>query len=170
MSFYGTEAAADAYHTERGNSAWDAFTSPQQEAALTRASDYLDRFFVQRLSTGSWVVMWSGEKTDPAQAREWPRDSATYYGTAVTDGTTPTAIEHATYEAALREATTPGSLMPDFTPGNVIQETVGPLTVKYSDKEQSTERPPNMPVLPVVERLVAGYLVPRAVLPAVRVV
>ena len=174
MSFYGTVAEADTYHDDRGNATWEALDTEEKEAALTRASDYLDRFYVEKLASGRWVTMWCGVKTVSTQARAWPRDNATHYGEAVTDGTTPEAIEHAAYEAALREAATPGSLLPDFTAtsqGAVTQETVGPITVKYAENDvMRGNRPPNMPVIPVIDGIVAGYLCPRADLPGVMVV
>lgn len=172
---YGDITAADDYHTARGNTDWGADTAAQT-IALQRASDYIDLMFRVRLSSGRWVSQFIGEKATPGQVPEWPRDEVTdYEGTEISGPVTPTEIEYATYEAALRELVTPGSLMPDYDPtatsGSVTQETVGPITVKYADLTQNMEgyenRPPNMPVIPVVERLVAPYLKATATLSGV---
>lgn len=179
MSFYGTVLEADAYHAARGNAAWALLSNDEKEQALTRASDYLDRFYVQKLPSGRYHPLWCGVRTSSSQARAWPRDNATFYGEPVTNGTTPTAIEHGAYEAALREAEVPDSLLPDFTPstdqGPVTQETVGPLTVKYADNSKIMDmcngcRPPNMPIIPAIDGIVAGYLCPSYDYPGVRVV
>lgn len=180
MSFYGTVGEADAYHSMRGNDSWSALSTPAKEAALVRAADYIDRFFVEKLASGRYSSLWCGKQVTTTQPRAFPRDGVTFYGEAVGDNITPTAIEEASYEAALREASTPGSLLPDYTEnttsGAVVQETVGPLTIKYSDMSKERRdhlwggRPPNMPVIPTIDGMVAGYLCRRLEGPAVRVV
>lgn len=60
-------AAADAYFVDRyGSAAWDALTDPDKESALLSAMPMLEGY-----------CTWSGEKTDDAQALEFPRDGDT---------------------------------------------------------------------------------------------
>lgn len=163
---YGTLSDANDYHSTRGNAAWTG-ADPDKTAALERATDYIDKMFRVRLTSGRWASQFVGDKSTPGDINEWPRDDVVDYdGVERTDGDIPLEIEYATYEAALRELASPGSLMPDFTltseQGPVTQETVGPVTVKYADLTQNMEgyesRPPNMPVIPAVERWVAPLL------------
>lgn len=98
MSFYGTVADADTYHTARGNSVWAVKATEDKEAALTTASDYVDSF----------KAGFPGKKTaGRSQVREWPRigtngdpvvDSA---GEEIADDEVPSEVEFATYEGAL---------------------------------------------------------------------
>lgn len=171
MDYYGDLTDAGVYHAARGNSAWAAYTSEQQEAALVRGSDYVDGRYRTRLKSGRWVSLFSGVKTDGrSQAREWPRSGATdYEGNEIADDVVPVEVEYAAYESALREAATPGSLSPDFTPSTqVTQETVGPITVKYADGGDSET--PNRPVIPAIDEIIAPVLVARYALPGIRVV
>lgn len=129
MSYYGTTTDALTYHAERGNAAWAAATTANQEIALQRASDYLDN---------NWRGLFQGYKTGGrAQAREWPRD-----GVLVMDGakqveldenTVPVEIEYATYEAALRELAAPGYFNPDVIPGKSKKSVSvsGAVSVEY---------------------------------------
>jgi hypothetical protein len=68
--------------------AWGAATSDNRKKALVTASDWIDR------AVGS---LFSGTKTVDSQPREFPRDGASYCGTAVPDGTTPDALAFATF-------------------------------------------------------------------------
>ncbi len=177
MAYYGTLTDAGVYHDARGNSAWTGYTPAQQEAALTRGSDYVDQRYREHLKSGRWVSMFSGTKTGGrSQDREWPRDDATdYEGLAITDGTTPTEVEKATYEAALREAASPGSLSPDYTmTEQVTKEKVGPIEVQYSDTAKMSMpkgvETPNRPIIPEIDEIIAPVLVARYDYPAVRVV
>lgn len=153
---YGTQAGADAYHAARGNDAWAALDDPQKAVALTRGTDYVDQRYRVQLKTGRWVSVFCGSKTDPEQFREFPRDGS---------DTVPEGIEYAAYEAALREAVSKGSLMPDYVAtgqkGPVTEETVGPVSVKYANimgKMEEYCMPPNLPVIPQIDTLVAPYI------------
>ena len=145
--FYGTVVEATAYHTSRGNTGWVDSPTSTAEAALIRASVWLDGVYGQR---------WPGSKVDGDQYLAWPRTNADdYEGFAIASTVTPRAVQHATYEAALRELVSPGSLSPDFTPSQgVKQETVGPLTVVYRDGVAYEFRP----IASVVDDLLAPLI------------
>lgn len=107
--FYGTVAAADTYHTERGNTGWIG-TNAVKEAALLIASEWLDEVYGE---------MFTGYPTDKAsQERAWPRREAhDVYGDYFAIDAIPVQMERATYEIALRQIVSPGSLFKDWTPG-----------------------------------------------------
>jgi hypothetical protein len=108
-AFYGSIAAADAYHTERGNASWSGDDATKQ-AALIIASEWLDDQFGDAFT---------GYPTDKAsQERAWPRREAhDVYGVFFAIDAIPSQIERATYEIALRQIVSPGSLFKDWTPG-----------------------------------------------------
>lgn len=60
---FASVADADAYHVARLTAAWaDELTAAQKEAALIRASDWLNR-----------KVAWAGHKATRTQRMAWPR-------------------------------------------------------------------------------------------------
>lgn len=98
---YATVAEADAYHRARRNLAWTQAASVDREAALVRATDYIDR---------RWSARFIGRRLTVAQALEWPRDFAyDEFGGAITG--VPTLLKNACAEYALRALT--ASLAPD---------------------------------------------------------
>ncbi len=123
--FYGTVAAADAYHTERGNTGWTG-TDATKEAALLIASEWLDDHYSE---------MFAGYPTDKAsQERSWPRREAyDIYGDYFAIDAIPVQMERATYEIALRQIVSPGSLFKDWTPGQekLSVAVVGAVSVTY---------------------------------------
>tara|TARA_R100000687_G_scaffold83707_1_gene89656 strand:+ start:18529 stop:19062 length:534 start_codon:yes stop_codon:yes gene_type:complete len=177
MIYYGTLTDAAVYHDARGNSAWSGYTAEQQEAALTRGSDYLDQRYRERLKSGKWVSMFSGSRTDGrSQENEWPRTGATdYEGNEIGSSEVPVEVKNAAYEAALREAATPGSLSPDFTmTEQVTKEKVGPIEVQYADTTKAMMpkgvETPNRPIISEIDEIIAPVLVARYDYPGVRVV
>lgn len=171
--FYGTLAGADSYHADRGNAAWTGIDTVKQ-SALVRASAYIDGRYRLRWPSGRWVSQFSGTKAGGrAQMLEWPRNGATDYEDQLIPGdSVPIEVEQATYEAALRELVAPGSLSPDYSPSALVKsETVGPLKTDYAVAEASTgDSPPNRPVIPAVDEILAPVLTARAYAPGVLVV
>lgn len=157
--FYGTVAAADAYHAARANSAW-AGTEQAKQAALIRASAYIDGKYQQQNSCGRWESMFSGVKTGGrTQELQWPRTGATdNEGAAIPSTEVPAEIERATYEAALREIVAPGSLSPDYVASEAIKrQKVDVLEIEYQAAADSGAVP-TRPVITVVDELVAPLL------------
>lgn len=154
--FYSTVAEADAYHEARGNTAW---AGTAKEAALLRASVYIDSLGLQQLPSGTWVSRFPGVKTGSrAQVREWPRTGAVdYEGTPIPAGEVPIEVRQATYEAALRELTEPGSLNPDYVPASLVKrDKAGPWEEEYFAPAEGTN--PNQPILSIVLALLAPVL------------
>lgn len=154
--FYGTVAAADIYHTARGNTAW-AGSPDDKTAALLRASAYVDSFG----NGPAAFTLWPGVKTaGRLQLRAWPRTGAfDIDGAAIDADTVPVEVEHATYEAALREIVAPGSLTPDYTPGSQVKrEKVDVLEVEYMTAADTGNGNPVRPVVDTVRDLLAPLL------------
>jgi hypothetical protein len=126
-----------AYHAAMGNTAWAASTDAAREIALRRAAQYLDTEYRYR-----------GTRYNATQALEWPR-------VEYEDGIRPeawpvAAVEQAACEAALRALT--NTLRSDVSMDQITEETVGPITIKYSSKSGQTR-------YPVVGSLLRRYVI-----------
>lgn len=106
---YVALAFADDYHARFANAAWAAADESTREAALRRATQYIDTRFRFR-----------GNPLTETQALAWPRDVAPW---------PVRAVQAATCEAALRALAEP--LYTDADAAPVVQETVGPISVTY---------------------------------------
>jgi len=170
--FYGTVAAADAYHAARANAAWTGDDVAKQ-AALLRASVYIDGRYRKLLASGVWQSLFPGVKTEGrGQAREWPRTGAEdYEGHAIPPDQVPVEVEQATYEAALRELVEPGSLSPDFVAASTVKrQKVGPIEEEFSVAAGADGAASVRPVISIIDEMIAPVLVARYTLPAVFVV
>jgi hypothetical protein len=120
-----TLSDANAYFTSRGVTTWLG-SDAVKTAALVRGQDYIAGVYNPR-----WTVAFDNDDA-------------------------PVAVQYAIFEAALREVVQPGSTAPDYVPaGQVTSETVGPISVTYSDKQGSDA---NAPVFPRIEALLAGLV------------
>jgi hypothetical protein len=122
---YVSVANADAYHSNFGNTTWTG-ADPLKEAALRRATRYIDGFY---------RLQWKGYRRMSTQALEWPRvevyDPSGWY---VASDAVPVVVKQATCEAALRELVLPGALNPDLERGGAIKaESVDVISVVYAD-------------------------------------
>lgn len=106
---YVALAFADDYHARFGNAAWAAADESTREAALRRATQYIDARYA-----------FAGAPLTTTQALAWPRDVTQW---------PVRAVQTATCEAALRAID--GALYTDAGDAPVTEETVGPITVKY---------------------------------------
>lgn len=170
--FYGTVAAADAYHAARANAAWTGDDVAKQ-AALIRASVYIDGRYRKLLASGVWQSLFPGVKTEGrGQAREWPRTGAEdYEGHSIQSDQVPVEVEQATYEAAMRELVEPGSLSPDFVAASTVKrQKVGPIEEEFSVAAGADGAASVRPVISIIDEMIAPVLVARYTLPAVFVV
>lgn len=168
--FYGTVAAADAYHAARGNTAWTGDDMAKQ-AALARASAYIDGLGTQLPSTGCALSFPGRKAGGRGQALQWPRVGAEDRdGYPIDAESVPGEIEQAVYEGALRELAKPGSLNPDYIASKAVKRAkVGPLETEFFGPE-ATEGQPNKPVVGIINDILAPIMVLRCPLPAVVVV
>lgn len=111
---------ADLYHDARGNDRWKEASIANREAAIIKATDYLD-----------FAYDWEGVRSSATQSLEWPRAGVVSADHMIVPGDSiPAAIERACAELALRALD--GDLMGDESRGGAVtEETVGPITVKY---------------------------------------
>jgi len=129
-------ADANDYHTAMNNTGWTG-TDAVKEAALRRATQYIDTRYIYR-----------GERINLDQALEWPRAFYERDGRAET-WPVPN-LTAACCEAALRALT--DTLTADVSTDQVIEETVGPITVRYASKSGQTR-------IPVVDDLLRKYVI-----------
>lgn len=98
-------------------------------AMLILATDFLESFACE----------YAGRKVSPSQSLQWPRQEAYLFGDceAWPSDTIPKNLKQA--QAAAVIAVSQGlSLLPNIGPQDfVIEETVGPITTKYSDPVKS---------------------------------
>lgn len=120
---YVSVSDADAYHAARGNTAWVDGGADVKEAALVRATDYID---------GDNGPRWPGIRATAAQALDWPRLEAYDRDGYLQEGL-PEAVIRATCEAAFVEFQSAGALTEELERGGaVIREKVGPIETEYS--------------------------------------
>ena len=114
-----------------------------QEYATARGYIISGNAIVQLQLALDWLELqpFKGEKTDPLQELEWPRDGNTEI---------PDKIVQAQLEAAL-VYNAGGNLMASIGK-NVIEKTVGPLTTKYA------ESGPQSIMYPKLSMLLRGYV------------
>lgn len=119
-------ATATTYHAERGNVAWAALTTTQQEQALRKATDYMERVYKSQ---------WQGVRSYYAQALDWPRLGVMANGYYVLANIVPIPIQRACAELALKASN--GELLID-TGQQKLSSKVGDIEVTY-DKYSSRQ-------------------------------
>ena len=118
---YISTADADTYHSARGNSDWAAADIADKEAALVKASEYLD---------GKYGKRWIGIRYSSTQALDWPRDGA-YDERGVSIDGVPSKLTAAAAVVALK-VIQGEDINPDLERGGRIQtDKTGPLTTVY---------------------------------------
>lgn len=136
---YADVDEADAYFLARNVSSWAEAASADREAALLKATVYLDGHY-----------RWIGVLADSAQPLAWPRLGATD-----TEGRThvgiPPAVKHACAELAWI------ALSQDLAPsaergGRVVGERVGPVEIRYADDA------PVARIYPYIDLLLSGLV------------
>ncbi len=105
---YIPRAFADTHHADRNATAWEDFTDPEKDAAIIRATDYIDKRFGRRFI---------GIRRQKEQALEWPRLDAFDDDGFIMSGVdeVPRQLQKALAEYALRAALC-GILAPDPLP------------------------------------------------------
>lgn len=137
---YASVAAANAYYTERGNTSWGPLTTTAKEAALIKATDYLEAVYRSA---------WKGYRVGAAQALSWPRTGVIVDGFPVADNVVPNVVVNACIEMALRA--NDGELLADQGQ-RIVREKVDVIETEYAEYSDPTERYPS------VSRALAPYL------------
>jgi|GEM_PF-1280293 len=130
-SSYVLVVDADAYFVDSfNNAAWMALTTAEKTVALAEATRWLE------------ALCWKGEKCDPAQPMQWPRQIDATGCCAATDCTTlPAALVQATSELALalhkdQDAVIGGAAT--AVTGLVKRQKLGDLEVEYHPPSSGT--------------------------------
>lgn len=119
---YCTEAYADTFHEDRGNTAWASVAD--KEAMLRRATDYMRQ---------AYRAMWKGFRYSSSQALDWPRANVQVedgpYQNFVAVNIVPKEVKDACAMLALMASS--ADLAPNLEQ-QVTSESVGPLSVSYN--------------------------------------
>jgi hypothetical protein len=125
---YASVAAADLFHSARGNAAWAALSTSAKEINLRKATDWLGERFSTR---------WAGYRSTSTQALDWPRAGVCIDRVLIAANALPVPLVRATMELALKAID--GPLTADES-AQVKSETVGPLSVTYADGARQQTR------------------------------
>jgi hypothetical protein len=156
---YVAVADADTYHANRGNDPWASLSTSLKEAALRKATAFID---------GAYRLRWKGRRVNPIiQPLEFPRTGVTVpgitsgHGFAAFDGGfggdifypfdhIPQRVKDAVCEAALKS--TVANLVPDQTRG-VVREKIGEIETEYDRTSASGSKS-----YTVIENLLSDFL------------
>jgi hypothetical protein len=122
---YVAVAFADGFFADRGNASWAALSEAQKQAALVRATDYIEQKFDSR---------WRGSRVNGGQSLGWPREDVYENGEPdrlIADNVVPVRVKQAACELALRAHD--DALLPDVASTETVvnKEKVGSLEVGY---------------------------------------
>lgn len=118
--------------------AWAALSPSDKEVLARKACVFIDSHrFDGCVVTGT-------------QKLQWPRIDVYVNGYFVDSTTIPPGVKDAQCEAALKSMS--GDLLADIERGSVIEETVGPLTTRYSDYSKDGSKS-----YPVIDALLKPY-------------
>jgi len=119
-------AYVTAYYASRNDTVWADLDLEVQEAAIVKATAYLDSKY-----------RWRGYRVTSLQALSWPRSGVELDGFLLDASVVPVRIKDATAELAYRVATGT-ELVSDVKPGgSVVEQTVDVITTKYSERATS---------------------------------
>jgi hypothetical protein len=135
---YASVAAADAYATLRGITAWTG-TNTVKESALVRATDYLE---------ATYREAWRGYRYTGTQALSWPRSNVEVDLFPVPSDIVPVAVVNACIELAIRALTE--SLLDDQGQ-KVRRERVDVIEIEYADGSDPAKK------FPIVSRMISPY-------------
>jgi hypothetical protein len=138
---FASVAAADSYVAERGIDGWASLPTASKEAALVKATDYLE---------ASYRASWDGFRVSGTQALSWPRSDVIVDEFPVPANIVPLVVVNACIEMALRAVA-----------GTTLIEDQGQLVIREKVDVIETEYAPfSDPALkyPFVSRMLAPYL------------
>lgn len=149
---YISVSTADTYQADRDRQEWTYLTQDEKEAALRRATSFLDNGY-----------NWKGEISDSANSHAWPRTGVEDDEGRSIDGTTlPDRIKDATAELAYIDAVE-ADLLPVTTSGETQRIQAGSVEIEYAGGQGSGK------TLTRINRLVSGLAVAATSTQAVRV-
>lgn len=116
---YISVAAADTRQSNNGMTNWATLQQSEKEAALRRATTYMEQAFRER---------WRGMRVHLGQALSWPRWNVIVDNFPVSASSVPPEVANACADLALKAAA--GDLNTDLSP-RVIRKKVGPIETEY---------------------------------------
>lgn len=125
---YCASAAADSYHSDRGNATWAALTSGQKSEALIKATDYIEQVYFGR---------WQGDKKTTTQALAFPRSGVFVENQYLDNDAVPTALANACAVLAVKASA--DDLISDLTQ-TVVREKVDVIEVEYDKNSPQFKR------------------------------
>ena len=134
---YASVADADTYFANRNMTIWSPLLTSDKEAALRRATDYMQQAYRER---------WNGMRVSTTQALDWPRqlveikDAPSGYGSGpafYSSTAVPNEVKNACIALAIKAAA--GDLAPDIEPQTTMEK-VGPIEVSYAAGGRQTVR------------------------------
>lgn len=152
---YADVAFADAYFLDRANATWAGAVASAKEAALIKATDYMELRFKDR-----WKGNLAPEATTLSFPRQYLYDRRGELVDFATDGI-PTDIKKATVEYALRALS--ADLLPDPTvaeSGQAVKRTfdkVGPIETEV-EFEGGAARPDLIRPYPTADKLLLFWI------------
>ena len=147
---YATLAFADAYFLERAVAGW-AGADDVKQAALVRATDYIEQRFSERFI---------GAAVEDTQSLSWPRVDAGDYA----ENEIPVKLQRATCEYALRALT--AALAPDPAVDEsgasvvTVRKKLGPLEKTFQVLD--TGKPDLIRAYPAADMIIGPLLLPAA--------
>lgn len=148
---YVTLAFVDNYLESLGYSDWISADTAVREGAIIRATAGID---------GIYGKQYPGTKVKGRQqSLLWPRKDATdIEDNEIPEDEIPIELQRAVAEAAYLEWLEPGYLTPNWSTSQLVtQETLGPLSVSYSDPSQFG-RGGNQPTLAKIDGILSSLL------------
>lgn len=145
---YLSEADADTYHVNHGNTSWAAAVTGDKETALRNATQYLDLAYGQRLD---------GVRLKQTQSLDWPRANVSDRdGYSVGYNSVPVCVADATAEAALRSLTE--SLLTDVSGGDsgLQSESIKVGSLAISQTYLGSNDP--LKTFSIIDRLMAQFV------------
>lgn len=133
---YVSVVEIDDYFAKLGYTVWQTLTEPEKEQAIRRAMRYMRQVY---------HGYWRGVPATTTQALDWPRDRVPgeLYGTYYPNNAVPMDVKEAQMLLSIKAAA--GELAPDLdTAGGVLEETVGPITIKYDKPTRDLPRYTNV--------------------------
>ena len=127
---YASVAFADAYFAARNGAAWALLGTPEKEANLIQATDYIEATYGQS---------WKGNKATAEQSLTWPRKYVVIDGFDVASNHIPPVLMNAVCELALKAQS--GPLIEDQAQ-KVVKKKVDVLETTYADNSDPAKRYP----------------------------
>jgi hypothetical protein len=126
---YADLTTVRSFATKRGKTL--PATDAEVEVLVIKAMDYVESF----------TDRFRGNRVSATQVLSWPRECVSLFGFEVAIDEIPSQLVSALCQAVI-DANASGDLLPTVaTGGMIVEDTVGPITTRYSDKFGTRDLP-----------------------------